>query len=438
MEDSPIARRKSVMNKGGHEVMDLGWQEMQVKTFTKWVNSHLQKRDMEIENLQEDFKDGVKLINLLEVISDQKLGPYMKVCKHEMHKIQNVSLAVNFVKNFYNEVGIRAPLGMEDVHEGNLKIILGMVWVLILRFSIQTITEGGSGSAGKEGLLLWCQKVTKNYAEVKIENFHTSWKSGFGFAALIHYHRPDLLDYAGLVKDAEANPTSASVRVMNAAFKVAEESLAIPSLLDAEDIEASTKPDEKSVMAYVAGFWKVFASLQQEATFVKRIAGALQRHVENVKTIANYEQQAGEWRKWADEKIEFFKSQKEAVVQLEAVESFMNPFNEYQVFRISQKPSKSSKRGEFKAMLSSLEEKQKSEGRPIYSPPADLNTEALAAKWEELIANEGPFEEAMMGRLKEVAAEAFEHFDKDDSKTFDAEELEACFQVSTLSSSLPI
>ncbi|KAG9331317.1 hypothetical protein JZ751_019508 [Albula glossodonta] len=39
------------------------------RTFTAWCNSHLRKAGTQIENIEEDFRDGLKLMLLLEVIS---------------------------------------------------------------------------------------------------------------------------------------------------------------------------------------------------------------------------------------------------------------------------------------------------------------------------------------------------------------------------------
>ena len=39
------------------------------KTFTAWCNSHLRKAGTQIENIEEDFRNGLKLMLLLEVIS---------------------------------------------------------------------------------------------------------------------------------------------------------------------------------------------------------------------------------------------------------------------------------------------------------------------------------------------------------------------------------
>lgn len=59
------------------------------------------------------------------------------------------------------------------------------------------------------------------------------------FCALIHRHRPDLIDYAKLSKD---NP----LENLNTAFDVAEKYLDIPRMLD---------PDGKYVTSFPFPFW---------------------------------------------------------------------------------------------------------------------------------------------------------------------------------------
>lgn len=72
---------------------------MQRKTFTKWINNKLQPRNLQVENLAQDFSDGTILINLLEVIGDETLGKYNKAPKLRLQKIENMNSALQFIKS---------------------------------------------------------------------------------------------------------------------------------------------------------------------------------------------------------------------------------------------------------------------------------------------------------------------------------------------------
>ncbi|GAA6079361.1 alpha-actinin-2, partial [Tachysurus ichikawai] len=65
-------------------------------TFTAWCNSHLRKAGTQIENIEEDFRNGLKLMLLLEVISGERL-PKPDRGKMRFHKIANVNKALDFI-----------------------------------------------------------------------------------------------------------------------------------------------------------------------------------------------------------------------------------------------------------------------------------------------------------------------------------------------------
>lgn len=60
-----------------------------------------------------------------------------------------------------------------EIVDGNLKMTLGMIWTIILRFAIQDISV--EEMTAKEGLLLWCQRKTAPYKNVNVQNFHLRW-----------------------------------------------------------------------------------------------------------------------------------------------------------------------------------------------------------------------------------------------------------------------
>lgn len=68
---------------------------------------------------------------------------------------------------------------------------------------------------------------TAGYHNVNVRNFTTSWRDGLAFNALIHKHRPDLIQFEKLSK---SNP----MYNLNNAFNVAEDKLGLVKLLDAE------------------------------------------------------------------------------------------------------------------------------------------------------------------------------------------------------------
>nr|XP_014348540.1 PREDICTED: alpha-actinin-4 [Latimeria chalumnae] len=262
-------------------LLDPAWERQQRKTFTAWCNSHLRKAGTQIENIEEDFRDGLKLMLLLEVISGERL-PKPERGKMRVHKINNVNKALDFIAS----KGVRlVSIGAEEIVDGNVKMTLGMIWTIILRFAIQDISV--EETSAKEGLLLWCQRKTAPYKNVNVQNFHISWKDGLAFNALIHRHRPELIDYDKLRKD---DP----ITNLNNAFEVAEKYLDIPKMLDAEDVVNTARPDEKAIMTYVSSFYHAFSGAQKAETAANRICKVLAVNQENEHLMEDYEKLASD------------------------------------------------------------------------------------------------------------------------------------------------
>jgi Ca2+-binding EF-hand superfamily protein len=176
-----------------------------------------------------------------------------------VQRFENANKALDFIKRR----GIQTTnIGAEDVVDGNRKIILGLIWTLILRFTINDINE--EGLSAKEGLLLWCQRKTACYDDVDVRDFSSSWNDGLAFCALLDIHRPDLIDYDSLDKaDHRGN--------MALAFRIAAEDIGIPDLLDVEDVCDVAKPDERSLMTYIAYWFHAFSHMERVENAGRRV-----------------------------------------------------------------------------------------------------------------------------------------------------------------------
>merc|ERR1712210_435013 len=72
------------------------------------------------------------------------------------------------------------------------------------------------------------------------------------FVGIIHHFRPDLITSPDKLDPDDVMGNN------DLAYKVAEDKLDIPSLLDAEDMLASEEPDKFSVVTYLAQFYHLF------------------------------------------------------------------------------------------------------------------------------------------------------------------------------------
>ncbi|VDN23957.1 unnamed protein product [Gongylonema pulchrum] len=301
-------------------------ENVQKKTFTKWVNSHLVRVNCKIHDLYMDMRDGKMLIRLLEVLSGERLASALSLLLLSQAHCLAPSL---FLRDQHVHL---ENLGSHDVVDGNPRLTLGLIWTIILRFQIQDITfedaDNQETRSAKEALLLWCQMKTAGYPNVNVRNFTTSWRDGLAFNALIHKHRPDLIEYEKLQK-------SNALYNLGNAFDTAEQQLGLVKFLDPEDVNVDI-PDEKSIITYVVTYYHYFNKMKQETIQGKRIGKVVNELMENERMINEYERLSSDLLEWIRQTIESLNA-RHFVNSLSGVQKQLAEFNNY---RTQEKPPK--------------------------------------------------------------------------------------------------
>ncbi|XP_071441875.1 alpha-actinin, sarcomeric isoform X2 [Hetaerina americana] len=371
-------------------LLDPAWEKQQKKTFTAWCNSHLRKAGTSIENIDEDFRNGLKLMLLLEVISGETL-PKPDRGKMRFHKIANVNKALDFIER----KGVKlVSIGAEEIVDGNLKMTLGMIWTIILRFAIQDISV--EEMTAKEGLLLWCQRKTAPYKNVNVQNFHLSFKDGLAFCALIHRHRPDLIDYHKLSKD---NP----LENLNTAFDVAEKYLDIPRMLDPDDLVNTAMPDERAVMTYVSSYYHSFSGAQKAETAANRICKVLKVNQENERLMEEYERLASDLLEWIRRTMPWLESRQTD----NSLAGVQKKLEEYRTYRRKHKPPRVEQKAKLETNFNTLQTKLRLSNRPAYMPTEGKMVSDIANAWKGLEKGEKSFEEWLLSEMMRL--ERLEH-----------------------------
>ncbi|XP_062843022.1 filamin-B isoform X2 [Trichomycterus rosablanca] len=229
---------------------DAPWKKIQQNTFTRWCNEHLKCVNKRIGDLQLDLSDGLRLIALLEVLSQKKMyRKYHARPTFRQMKLENVSVALEFL----DRENIRlVSIDSKAIVDGNLKLILGMVWTLILHYSIsmpvweEDEDEESKKATPKQRLLGWIQNKVP---DLPINNFSQDWRNGKALGALVDSCAP------GLCPDWETWDPVKPVENATEAMQLADDWLGIPQVIAPEEI-IDPSVDEQSIMTYLSQFPK--------------------------------------------------------------------------------------------------------------------------------------------------------------------------------------
>jgi Ca2+-binding EF-hand superfamily protein len=362
------------------------WERIQKKTFTKWCNQHLGKRfgaDSQIDNIVSAWGNGVPLMKLaVALYSENEKNPEQAVSmpklkanelKDKLSRIQQVSNC-NKALALLTQAGVNLKhIQAENLIDEDKVNILGMVWIIILDYASRGF--GGSSAEVKRALLEWVNKKTDGYERVNppgVKNFKGDWRSGLAWCALIHRHRPELIDYNKCL-------TQSNLENLEEAFSIAEEHLDIPRLLEPSDVDTKDA-DEKSIMTYVLEYFHRFAGEGGKEAAAAQAAEWLQ-FIRQLRDLQNdYERRATIFSTWMDETKQGWSGYDFGSTQTEAKQAFSN----LRTFIGEEKPAREMEKMDLEALFQEIQTTLVVNGLSRYNPPAHLEPTALEEQFASL------------------------------------------------------
>jgi Ca2+-binding EF-hand superfamily protein len=182
------------------------------------------------------------------------------------------------------------------------------------------------------------------------------------------------------------------------AFDVAEKHLGIAKLLDVEDLVDISKPDERSVMTYVAQYFHAFSALDKVEVAGRRV-GKFANVAKSVWELRNeYERRArtllhsisdtqAQWgNSTFDDTYANAKQQSNALLE----------------YKNTTKRGWVTEKRALDTLLSNIQTKLKTYNLSPYSPPAELQLSAVDAAWSGLLSTEAQRRKAINDKISSI------------------------------------
>jgi hypothetical protein len=265
------------------------WTDTQHKTFVIWVNTYLSrcKPSIQIADISSGLSNGINLVLLIQQLlieqqdpknerimnSIEQILPKLKRGDNirHLHCIDNCICALQLFDTCISDEmknTNRIECSAKDLAEGNLKLIMGLVWMLILKFRIKLDTHSSCNSSSasdadepaspsrfvtrtmlsaEQDMLKYVSKQLALYSSTKeqpeVNNFTSSWQSGYVLARLVQSIDKNFLSRKRL---SEYTP----VELNQKACEYAVKTFHIPPLIEAIDL--TSNPEKFSIMMFVS------------------------------------------------------------------------------------------------------------------------------------------------------------------------------------------
>lgn len=194
---------------------------------------------------------------------------------------------------------------------------------------------------------------------------------------MLDIHRPDLIDFDALDKNDHYGN-------MKLAFEIANNEIGIPDLLDVEDVCDVAKPDERSLMTYIAYWFHAFSQMEKVENAGRRVEKFVQSMQGAWEMQNSFERRMRELlRQIAEQKKEW----DEAVFDGTYADA-KNQAGLFTGYRRTKKREWVAEKSDLTSLLGNIKTKLSTYRLRPYTPPPELSLEALDQAWLGLMSAE--------------------------------------------------
>lgn len=228
-----------------------------------WVSSMVGEP---VTDFTKDLADGLVLYKLInKIIAETGTSGYIlkPVYSRATFKVQKVENVDDVLKYCQLVLKINtASISADNVVEGNLKLILGLIWTLFVYATSRSISlknESRSFSEVRAILLKWLNDLGRRRALPEVVNFDKDWslqrsaRPDLVFASILDFYIPNLVIYSEYAQGKKLQNLEEVISLVWDEFR-------IPKLAVAEDFNVLV-PDEKCVIFYILQ-WYLFFEVQ--------------------------------------------------------------------------------------------------------------------------------------------------------------------------------
>ena len=195
--------------------------------------------------------------------------------------------------------------------------------------------------------------------------------------ALLDIHRPDLIDFDKLDKrDHRGN--------MKLAFDIASREIGIPDLLDVEDVCDVAKPDERSLMTYIAYWFHAFSQMERVENAGRRV----EKFVSNMQGAWGMQ---NSFEQRMRQLLQGIRNQRHAWERATFSGSYADAKDQssrFVAYKKSDKRAWVGEKSDLTALLGNIRTKMGTYRLRPWEPPHELSLEVLDQEWHTLLSAE--------------------------------------------------